>query len=92
MPKAMTIIRLWCWGHLTNPSEDRRSQGEEGGFGECSPFHSLPSLQEEQQLGYTLFFFFFLGLGWLFSELEFIFSVTNSGLECLTNLSFRRQR
>lgn len=37
-------------------------------------------------------FFFFLGLGWLFSELEFIFSVTNSGLECLTNLSFRRQR
>lgn len=59
---AMIIIYLWYWGHLTHPSEasgECRSQGEEGGFGGCSPFSSLPRLQEKQQLGYS-----FGGWGW----------------------------
>lgn len=53
-------------------------------------FIPFPAKPPREIAAGILSFYFLKGLGCLFLELEFIFLVT-SGLECLTNLSFRRQ-
>lgn len=61
MPRVMPIICLLCWGQLTHPAEDGRSQGEEGGSGGCS----IPCQVSKRCSSWDPFFF----LTWL-SALE----------------------